>query len=145
MSTKDHIWFVNKIITLSANIVGHCVDHAVLFLYSRMLILVLQSSILFSTSELLSLSPLHPSHTRQSGVNRLIRIMYKDGLYGFAEPLEFHSVVELVDYYRDHSLAPYSPKLDITLVKPISRLERFEMEQEGAMQWDTVRMCELNK
>jgi len=120
---KDHIWFVNKIITLSATIVGHCVDHAVLFLYSWMLILVLQSSILLSTSELLSLSPLHPSHNRQSGVNRLIRIMYEDGLYGFAEPLTFHSVVELIDYYREHSLYPYSPNLDTTLVRPISRLD----------------------
>ena len=69
--------------------------------------------------------------------------MYKDGLYGFAEPLEFHSVVELIEYYRDHSLSPYSPKLDITLVRPISRLERFEMEQEGATLWNTVglRVC----
>jgi len=78
-------------------------------------------------------------------VNRLIRIMYKDGLYGFAEPLEFHSVVELIDYYRDHSLAPYSPKLDITLVHLISRREQFEMAKEGARVGDTVRLWELNK
>lgn len=58
---------------------------------------------------------------RKSGVNRLIRIMHRDGLYGFAEPLEFPSVIALIDYYRTNSLAPYSPKLDITLGTPVSR------------------------
>ena len=58
---------------------------------------------------------------RKSGVNRLIRIMLRDGLYGFAEPLEFTSVVALVSFYKEHSLAPYSPKLDITLGMPVSR------------------------
>ncbi len=57
---------------------------------------------------------------RKGGVNRLIRIMNRDGLYGFAEPLEFESVVALVEYYKHHSLAPYSPKLDITLGMPVS-------------------------
>lgn len=59
---------------------------------------------------------------RKGGVNRLIRIMNRDGLYGFAEPLEFDSVVALVDFYKGHSLAPYSPKLDITLGTPVSRV-----------------------
>jgi len=58
---------------------------------------------------------------RKGGVNRLIRIMFRDGMYGFAEPLEFRSVVELVDFYKQNSLAPYSPKLDITLGLPVSR------------------------
>ncbi len=58
---------------------------------------------------------------RKGGVNRLIRIMHKDDLFGFAEPLEFSSVVGLVEYYKEHSLAPYSPKLDITLGSPVSR------------------------
>lgn len=58
---------------------------------------------------------------RKGGVNRLIRIMNRDGLYGFAEPLEFDSVVSLVEYYKGHSLAPYSPKLDITLGTAVSR------------------------
>ena len=58
---------------------------------------------------------------RKSGVNRLIRIMHREGLYGFAEPLEFPSVIALIDYYRTNSLAPYSPKLDITLGMPVSR------------------------
>ena len=58
---------------------------------------------------------------RKGGVNRLIRIIQKDGLCGFAEPLEFESVVALVAYYRENSLAPYSPKLDIMLSNPISK------------------------
>ena len=58
---------------------------------------------------------------RKGGVNRLIRIMFKDGHYGFAEPLEFESVVALVAFYKEHSLAPYSPKLDISLGMPVSR------------------------
>lgn len=58
---------------------------------------------------------------RKGGVNRLIRILQKNGFYGFAEPLEFESVMALVAYYRENSLAPYSPKLDITLSNPVSK------------------------
>lgn len=58
---------------------------------------------------------------RKGGVNRLIRILQKDGFYGFAEPLEFESVMALVAYYKENSLAPYSPKLDITLSNPVSK------------------------
>ena len=58
---------------------------------------------------------------RKGGVNRLIRILQKNGLYGFAEPLEFESVMALVAYYRENSLAPYSPKLDITLSNAVSK------------------------
>ena len=58
---------------------------------------------------------------RKGGVNRLIRILSKDGLCGFAEPLEFESVMALVAYYRENSLAPYSPKLDITLSNAVSK------------------------
>lgn len=49
--------------------------------------------------------------------------MYRDGYYGFAEPLEFSSVVELVEFYRHNSLHPYSSKLDITLIQPVSKHE----------------------
>ena len=58
---------------------------------------------------------------RKGGVNRLIRILQRNGLCGFAEPLEFRSVVALVEYYKKNSLAPYSPKLDITLSNPVSK------------------------
>ena len=72
----------------------------------------------------------HTKLYRIGGVNRLFHIMHRNGLYDFAEPLEFHSVVELIEYYREHSLASYSPKLDITLQRPLSR---FKMEQEESV------------
>lgn len=59
---------------------------------------------------------------RKGGANRLIRIMHRDGVYGFADPLEFQSVADLVNYYRDKSLVAYSPKLDISLLYPISKV-----------------------
>lgn len=54
----------------------------------------------------------------------MIRIMHKDGKYGFAEPLEFESVIELVHFYRNTSLVAYSPKLDISLLYPICRVSQ---------------------
>ncbi len=59
--------------------------------------------------------------------------MYRDGYYGFAEPLEFRSVIELVEFYTRNSLQPYSHKLDITLQEPVSRLNAYEVENEGAL------------
>ena len=59
---------------------------------------------------------------RKGGANRLIRIMHRDGMYGFADPLEFQSVADLVNYYHDKSLVAYSPKLDISLLYPISKV-----------------------
>ena len=57
--------------------------------------------------------------------------MFRDGYYGFAEPLEFCSVVELVEFYRNNSLQPYSHKLDITLQEAVSRANVYEVENEG--------------
>ncbi|XP_065905036.1 phosphatidylinositol 3-kinase regulatory subunit gamma-like isoform X2 [Dysidea avara] len=69
---------------------------------------------------------------RKGGANRLIRIMHRDGMYGFADPLEFQSVADLVSYYREKSLVAYSPKLDISLLYPISKSE------EGVIDVDEV-------
>lgn len=79
---------------------------------------------------------------RKGGVNRLIRIMHRDGLYGFAEPLEFPSVHALIEYYKEHSLAPYSPKLDICLGSGVSHRmwEMQEMGTEGAVRFDPVNV-----
>ncbi|EDO48108.1 predicted protein, partial [Nematostella vectensis] len=60
----------------------------------------------------------------KGGVIKLIRIMYKDGKYGFSEPLTFKSVIDLVSYYKDRSLAQYNPKLDVKLAHPLSRFEQ---------------------
>ena len=77
---------------------------------------------------------------RKGGVNRLIRILQRDGLCGFAEPLEFESVVDLVAYYRENSLAPYSPKLDITLSNPISRKQAYDGDDFFRMVCYTVSL-----
>ena len=58
---------------------------------------------------------------RKNGVNKLVRIMHADGMYGFSEPLTFPSVPELVQYYYYHSLAHYNPKLDVKLMYAIKR------------------------
>ena len=60
---------------------------------------------------------------RKGGVNRLIRIIHRDGLYGFAEPLEFASVVELIGFHMSQTLKHYSSKLDTVLRHPVSREE----------------------
>ena len=59
---------------------------------------------------------------RKHGANRLVRIIFKRGKYGLNEPLRFLSVVDLVEYYRKHSLAEFNSKLDVKLKYPISRL-----------------------
>ncbi|KAI8436294.1 hypothetical protein MSG28_004339, partial [Choristoneura fumiferana] len=58
---------------------------------------------------------------RKGGTNKLIKIYNEDGRYGFCEPFEFHSVVELVRFYTQYSLAHCNRNLDITLTYPLSR------------------------
>nr|XP_061831910.1 phosphatidylinositol 3-kinase regulatory subunit gamma-like isoform X1 [Nerophis lumbriciformis] len=66
---------------------------------------------------------------RKDGSNRLIKIFHHGGKYGFSEPLTFISVVELIQYYQDKSLAQYNSKLDTRLLFPISKyLQHVVME-----------------
>ncbi|XP_061739396.1 phosphatidylinositol 3-kinase regulatory subunit alpha-like isoform X2 [Nerophis ophidion] len=66
---------------------------------------------------------------RKDGSNRLIKILHHGGKYGFSEPLTFLSVVELIQYYQDKSLAQYNSKLDTRLLFPISKyLQHVVME-----------------
>ncbi|XP_041359629.1 phosphatidylinositol 3-kinase regulatory subunit alpha-like [Gigantopelta aegis] len=58
---------------------------------------------------------------KKGGSNKLIKIYHKDNKYGFVEPLEFDSVVELIQYYQHNSLAIYNKTLDIKLLYPVSR------------------------
>jgi phosphoinositide-3-kinase regulatory subunit len=83
-------------------------------------------------------------HYRKDGVNRLIRIMYRGGYFGFAEPLEFTSVIELVEFYQTHSLQPYSPKLDITLMEPVSKQD-FDENEVGVQRSDVRRRGERDR
>ncbi|XP_046372437.1 phosphatidylinositol 3-kinase regulatory subunit alpha-like isoform X2 [Haliotis rufescens] len=58
---------------------------------------------------------------RKGGSNKLIKIYHRDKKYGFVEPLEFNSVVDLIQYYQNTSLAIYNRTLDIKLLHPITR------------------------
>ncbi|XP_015755631.1 PREDICTED: phosphatidylinositol 3-kinase regulatory subunit alpha-like [Acropora digitifera] len=61
---------------------------------------------------------------RKGGLNKLIRILHKDGLYGFSEPLVFTSVVNLINHYKTRSLASYNAKLDVKLETPLDKYEQ---------------------
>lgn len=58
---------------------------------------------------------------RKGGSNKLIKICHRNGKYGFTEPLSFNSVVELINYYHNVSLAQYNRTLDVKLLYPVSR------------------------
>uniref|UniRef100_A0A671V7E5 SH2 domain-containing protein n=1 Tax=Sparus aurata TaxID=8175 RepID=A0A671V7E5_SPAAU len=60
---------------------------------------------------------------RKDGSNRLIKIFHQEGKYGFSEPLGFPSMVDLIQYYQNKSLAQYNSKLDTRLLYPISRYQ----------------------
>ncbi|XP_071342150.1 phosphatidylinositol 3-kinase regulatory subunit gamma-like isoform X2 [Trachinotus anak] len=61
---------------------------------------------------------------RKDGSNRLIKIFHLGDKYGFSEPLGFTSVVDLIQYYQNKSLAQYNSKLDTRLLYPISRYQQ---------------------
>lgn len=58
---------------------------------------------------------------RQNGTNKLIKILYDGGKFGFAYPLTFRSMVELVLHYQHHSMAQYNRSLDTILRYPLCR------------------------
>lgn len=63
---------------------------------------------------------------RKGGTNKLIKIYNHDGRYGFCEPFEFTSVVDLVKFYTEYSLGHCNSSLDIKLLYPLSRLQESE-------------------
>lgn len=64
---------------------------------------------------------------RKGGNNKLIKIFHRDGKYGFSDPLTFNSVVELINHYRNESLAQYNPKLDVKLLYPVSKYQQVKL------------------
>ena len=60
---------------------------------------------------------------RMAGTNKLIRIIFSNGMYGFSEPTTYGSVAELIQYYLMNPLTKYNARLDITLGSPVSRFE----------------------
>lgn len=61
---------------------------------------------------------------KKGGVNKLVKIYHKMGLYGFAEPYDFGSLEDLIQFYRDNSLCKYNAKLDIKLLYPVELCKR---------------------
>ncbi|KAM7012321.1 phosphatidylinositol 3-kinase regulatory subunit gamma-like [Tautogolabrus adspersus] len=61
---------------------------------------------------------------RKDGTNRLIKIFHHGAKYGFSEPLAFPSLVDLIQYYQNKSLAQYNSKLDTQLLYPLSRYQQ---------------------
>ncbi|XP_043256902.1 phosphatidylinositol 3-kinase regulatory subunit alpha isoform X1 [Colletes gigas] len=76
---------------------------------------------------------------RKGGTNKLIKICQRNGKYGFSEPYNFHSVIELVDHYRNCSLAQYNSTLDIKLLYPVSR---FLQDDEIASTTDMTNVAQ---
>ncbi|XP_036453190.1 phosphoinositide-3-kinase, regulatory subunit 3a (gamma) [Colossoma macropomum] len=58
---------------------------------------------------------------RKDNCTRLVRILQRDGLFGFCEPMTFSSVPDLIAHHQQHTLAHYNPTLDVTLTLPVSR------------------------
>uniref|UniRef100_T1J1N3 Phosphatidylinositol 3-kinase regulatory subunit alpha n=1 Tax=Strigamia maritima TaxID=126957 RepID=T1J1N3_STRMM len=75
---------------------------------------------------------------RKGGSNKLIKICHRNGKYGFSEPLQFNSVVDLVNFYRNVSLAQYNRTLDVTLLYPVSKFHQAEDEDETNSDVDMV-------
>ncbi|KAM8874644.1 phosphatidylinositol 3-kinase regulatory subunit gamma-like isoform 3-T4 [Spinachia spinachia] len=71
---------------------------------------------------------------RKDGYNRLIKIFHRGGKYGFSEPVGFTSVVNLIQYYQNKSLAQYNSKLDTKLLYPMTRYQ----QQQIAVDIDAV-------
>nr|AKK23736.1 phosphatidylinositol-3-kinase p85 alpha [Nilaparvata lugens] len=75
---------------------------------------------------------------RKGGSSKLIKISHRSGKYGFSEPFKFNTVVELVNFYRNVSLAQYNATLDIKLLYPVSR---FQQEEEIASSSDIEKVA----
>lgn len=60
---------------------------------------------------------------KHGGCNKLIKIYHRDGKFGFSatEPLRFTSAVDLIEFYKTHSLKQYNRNLDVMLTDPLIR------------------------
>ncbi|KAF3849295.1 hypothetical protein F7725_015792 [Dissostichus mawsoni] len=82
---------------------------------------------------------------RKGGNNKLIKIFHRDGKYGFSDPLTFSSVVELINHYRNESLAQYNPKLDVKLLYPISKHQQDQVVKEDNIEAVGRKLCEYHQ
>uniref|UniRef100_G3PTE5 Phosphatidylinositol 3-kinase regulatory subunit alpha n=1 Tax=Gasterosteus aculeatus aculeatus TaxID=481459 RepID=G3PTE5_GASAC len=82
---------------------------------------------------------------RKGGNNKLIKIFHRDGKYGFSDPLTFSSVVELINHYRNESLAQYNPKLDVKLQFPVSKHQQDQVVKEDNIEAVGRKLCEYHQ
>ncbi|KAM3874148.1 phosphatidylinositol 3-kinase regulatory subunit alpha [Diretmus argenteus] len=82
---------------------------------------------------------------RKGGNNKLIKIFHRDGKYGFSDPLTFNSVVELINHYRNESLAQYNPKLDVKLQYPVSKHQQDQVVKEDNIDAVGKKLCEYHQ
>ncbi|RVE66074.1 hypothetical protein OJAV_G00122920 [Oryzias javanicus] len=82
---------------------------------------------------------------RKGGNNKLIKIFHRDGKYGFSDPLTFSSVVELINHYRNESLAQYNPKLDVKLLYPVSKQQQDQVVKEDNIEAVGRKLCEYHQ
>ncbi|XP_026732966.1 phosphatidylinositol 3-kinase regulatory subunit gamma [Trichoplusia ni] len=82
---------------------------------------------------------------RKGGMNKLIKIYNHDGHYGFCEPYDFKSVVDLVRFYREYSLAHCNSSLDIKLMYPLSRLQENEGGENMSDETLETKFKEIHK
>lgn len=76
---------------------------------------------------------------RKGGTNKLIKIYHKNEQFGFSEPYNFSSVIDLVNHYRKVSLSQYNPTLDVKLLYPVSRFQ----QDEESFNWKSFNVEEV--
>ncbi|XP_053394066.1 phosphatidylinositol 3-kinase regulatory subunit alpha-like isoform X1 [Mercenaria mercenaria] len=82
---------------------------------------------------------------RKGGANKLIKIFQRDGKYGFVEPLTSDSVVDLIQYYKQYSLAIYNRTLDIKLLYPVCHSRAVDNAPSDDIQQEKSRLRQINK
>lgn len=58
---------------------------------------------------------------KKDGVNKMMRILCRNGRYGFREPLQFRSLKSLIELHQRQPLTEYNQEMDICLLHPISK------------------------
>ncbi|XP_023322657.1 phosphatidylinositol 3-kinase regulatory subunit alpha [Eurytemora carolleeae] len=78
--------------------------------------------------------------------NKLVKICYEKGKYGFSSPYNFKSVVDLVAYYQKTSLKDYNKTLDTRLIFAVSRYQQ-DVDVGGGADHEKIilKLKEINK
>lgn len=72
---------------------------------------------------------------RKGGSNKLVKICCVGGMYGFSEPFQFTSVVQLVEFYKRESLKDYNKDLDTKLLFAVSNAADLDMMDETILEF----------